>query len=326
MLNEKLDELKNDLHIIFLCKFGSHLYGTATEISDVDIKGIYLPTKDQCFLNRIPKSISYNSKSNNEIKNTADDIDIEIYSLHHYLELLKKGDTGALDILHAWSNDEAIMQHDSIFLDLYESRDDFYTTNLKAFVGYCRAQAAKYGIKGSRLNDAKKVLDWLENKPPKSKIFDYLPGFPEGEHIKYIPADINNKIPFPMYEVCNRKLQITSSIEYAYGVIDKFYQAYGERARKAANNDGIDFKAVSHAVRCAYQMKSIYKNGDIVFPLPEADELLKIKNGELDYMTEVAPKLESLIDEVEELCDKSNLPKKVDYKKWDQWLLSLYNI
>lgn len=316
-----------NLYIIFLCQFGSHLYGTATENSDTDIKGIFLPSKEQCFLNRIPKSITYNSKSGTDNKNTSDDVDIELYSLHYYLELLKKGDTGALDILHAWSNDEAIIQHSGIFLELYDNRKDFYTTNLKAFVGYCRTQAAKYGVKGSRLNDSKVVIDYLKyhiNAGKNIRLEDIWYSLPIGDHLKKIPADPENGFQFPMYDVCNRKLQSTVTIQYAYDVIEKFYLAYGERAQKAAENKGIDWKAVSHALRCAYQMRSLYREGDIIFPLKEADELLRVKNGECDYMTEVAPKLENLMDEVEELCSKSNFPKKVDSKKWDKWILSLY--
>jgi hypothetical protein len=324
---EKINELTKYLHIIFLCKFGSHLYGTNTKSSDEDYKGIFLPTREQCFLNRIPKSITYNSKKNDEEKNSAEDIDIEIYSIHYYLDLLKKGDTGALDILHAWSNNDSIMQHDSVFLDLYDNRSDFYTTNLRAFVGYCRTQAAKYGVKGSRLNDSKVVIDYLKSRINAGKTIrleDIWDSLPTGDHLKKIPDDPENGFQFPMYDVCNRKLQSTVTIQYAYDVIEKFYLAYGERAQKAAENKGIDWKAVSHALRCAYQMRSLYREGDIIFPLKEADELLRVKNGECDYMTEVAPKLESLMDEVEDLCAKSNLPKKVDSKKWDEWILSLY--
>lgn len=314
-----------DLEIIFLCKFGSHLYGTSTKDSDEDYKGIFLPTEEQCFLGKIPKAITYNSKSDNAEKNTNEDIDIELYSLHYYLELLKKGDTGSLDILHAWSNDDAIMQFSTIFQELYDNRSDFYTTNLRAFVGYCRTQAGKYGIKGSRLNDAGRVLDFLKNQNPSDRLEKFWDKLPEsGEHIKFFPADPENGYDFPMYEVCNRKVQSTVTVQYAYDVFEKFYKQYGERAKKAAKNEGIDWKAVSHALRCAYQMRSVYKYGDIVFPLQEAPELLRVKNGELDYMTEVAPKLEMIMDEIEELCAKSNLPKKVNSKKYDQWLLGLY--
>lgn len=317
-----ITKLTKDLDIIFLTKFGSHLYGTNTEKSDTDIKGVFIPSKDECYLNRIPKSINYNSGESNS-KNTSEDVDIEIYSIQYYLKLLQTGDTGALDILHAMSSKSCVEMVDDRWMFLYENRSDFYTTNLRAFVGYCRTQAAKYGIKGSRLNEAKMFLEFLSSCD-ESKRLNELGELPTGEHINRIEADPENGVQFPMIQVCGRKIQETVTVKYAYSVIDKFYQSYGERAKLAASNEGIDWKALSHAVRCAIEMRSIYKHGDIIFPLEEASELVEIKNGEKDYLGYVSPRIESLMEEVEELAEKSNLPKKPNMKKFDNWVLELY--
>jgi predicted nucleotidyltransferase len=50
--------------------------------------------------------------------------------------------------------------------------------------------------------------------------------------------------------------------------------------------------------------------------LAEADFLVKVKEGKLDYLTEVAPVLEGLMSEVEELASCSDLPDKVDMAYW----------
>lgn len=50
--------------------FGSHLYGTSTENSDRDYKGIYIPTKEECYLNSIIKSINRKTRENTNSKNT----------------------------------------------------------------------------------------------------------------------------------------------------------------------------------------------------------------------------------------------------------------
>ncbi len=150
-----LKENKN-LNIIFLCKFGSHLYGTNTEESDQDYKGVFLPTIGECILGNAPKSFSFKSNKE-EGKNSKEDTDIELYSLQYYLKLLQKGDTGALDMLHVPLDTSLAIEYNWMWKELRDNRKDFYTTNLSAFIGYCRTQAAKYGIKGSRLNDAKRV-------------------------------------------------------------------------------------------------------------------------------------------------------------------------
>ncbi len=49
------------MRIIVKMKFGAHLYGTATPDSDVDYKGIFLPTKEELLLGRVPKSYNYST-------------------------------------------------------------------------------------------------------------------------------------------------------------------------------------------------------------------------------------------------------------------------
>ncbi len=73
------------MHEIVKMKFGSHLYGTATEKSDLDFKGIFLPSNREILLGKIPKSIKYDT-GNDHSKNSPEDIDEEIYSLHYFDE------------------------------------------------------------------------------------------------------------------------------------------------------------------------------------------------------------------------------------------------
>jgi len=78
-------------------------------------------------------------------------------------------------------------------------------------VGYARRQASKYGIKGSRLNDIKKYIDFFSNymfteyeydpHPILKNIWNQLP---DGEHIFKHPPDKNG---IRMYEVCSKKSQ-----------------------------------------------------------------------------------------------------------------------
>ena len=77
------------MQLIVKMKFGSHLYGTATEDSDLDYKGVFIPSLRQLLLNRVPKSI--NESTGNDIsKNTKYDIDYDLYSLHYFIMLLFK--------------------------------------------------------------------------------------------------------------------------------------------------------------------------------------------------------------------------------------------
>jgi len=311
------------MNLLFKTKFGSYLYGTATEKSDTDYKGIYLPKIEDCILQKISKSINNITKKDLTQKNTSDDIDHEIYSLQYFLQLAYKGETVALDMLHTPKGFEEISSAEWEFLR--ENRAKFYTKNLKAYVGYCKMQAAKYGIKGSRLSDSEKIINFLKTQDKAIKLKDIWDKLPRGENIEYLNIDNCSQDDNRAISVCSRKLMADTRVGYAIETIQKFYDSYGERAKLAKENKGIDWKAIHHAFRAGLQLKEIYSTNDLIFPLKEREFLLKIKNGVFHYQNDnIGQKLEDLIDEIYELADKSNYPEKVDKDFFDSWLISLY--
>ena len=55
-----------------------------------------------------------------------------------------------------------------------------------------------------------------------------------------------------------------------------------------------------------------------------AQTLHMVAQNMLDYKSEVAPLLESLMDEVEILSEKSNLPQKADRDFWNKFIIDVY--
>jgi len=295
-------------------KFGSNLYGTNTANSDRDFKGVFLPDEDQLLLGKIPRNINSSTGSGNS-KNTSEDVDTEMFSLHEFIKLSCEGQMIAMDMLHAPS--EMLLESGPIWQKIVDNREKFYTKKLQAFVGYCRTQAAKYGVKGSRLHAAKEVIDILEAVTENVKLEVIWEELPTNEHCHFAESSPNG---IRQYEVCGKKFQATERRSHALQTLYIFYNNYGSRAKMAAENKGIDFKAVSHAVRAAMQVKELLTTGTMTFPLREADLIVKIKLGEMDYLTQVAPLLEELMEEVQELSDNSLLPKKPDRKFWDEFI------
>lgn len=305
-----------NLNIIVKMHFGSHLYGTDTEESDVDIKGIFMPPLEDILLSRVNKSYTFNEKVSGGIKNTSEDTDVELYSLHYFIKLACEGQTVALDMLHA--PDDMILESSDVWKRLASNRELFYTKNLKAFVGYARRQAAKYGIKGSRLAAAAKIMRILTVHYPERPMSHIWSALPEEDHLHHMPASENG---VKQYQVCGKILQETAKIGYCYEILSKFHAAYGDRARKAELNEGIDWKAVSHAIRAAYQVEEILADNTITFPLKQADFIRDIKQGRLHYINDVAPVLEALMDKVERLSEKSSLPAKTNRTYWDRFII-----
>jgi predicted nucleotidyltransferase len=302
------------MKIIVKMIFGAHLYGTATPDSDVDYKGIFLPTKEELLLGRLPKSYNY-STGREESRNTKNDIDIELYSFHYFIKLACDGQTVAMDMLHAPEN--MILQKTKIWDAIVKNKQKFYTKNLRSFIDYARRQASKYGIKGSRINAALKVLEILKKEDSSKKMREVWSQLPRVEHCYDVAPAPNG---MRQYQVCGKSFQESATIGYVIPIVEKFYNDYGRRAKLAAENKNIDWKAVSHALRAAYQTKEILTEYTINFPLRTADFLVKVKQGKLDYLSEVGPVLETLMEEVEGLALTSNLPETVDRKFWDQFI------
>ncbi len=288
----------NGYKLLYLSKFGSHLYGTNTEKSDLDFKGIFLPKKDDLLLSKlkqIKKSITY-SNSNPNVKNDKTNYDIQLWSLQYWLYMLKQGETGAIDLLFSPTNQECFIFKDSIL-------DDFFNNPLKLldikntdrYVYYAINQARKYGIKGSRLGALKKVYDILTKAINDNtiKLNDKLQDVMHNFHDRcYDQSYCFVKV------IGGEKFLILNGKKHLYNItvkeflnrIESDYHTYGKRARLACVNQGIDWKAISHSIRCIIQMKHLLRYGYINFPLKESWFLKKIKNGEIAWK-----KLEKLI-------------------------------
>jgi len=302
-----------DTHVVNIL-VGSHLYGTTTTQSDRDYKGVFVPSKEAILLGRIPKSCA-TSTSGDNVKNTADDVDTELYSLHYFLQLACEGQTVALDMLHA--PESMIVESSDIWRQIVSRRHRFYTKNLHSFVRYARRQASRYGVKGARLNAVKAVLDVLQPLAPERRLRDIWHLLPRMEYCGEASFDPQG---IPQYQVCDKLFQATVSVSYARPILEKFSQEYGTRAQQAAENINIDWKAISHALRVAFQVRELLTAGTITFPRPEAELLINVKTGQADYLTEIAPMLEELMDEVEHLISVSTLPEQADRDYWDRFL------
>tara|TARA_R110000772_G_scaffold267971_3_gene393571 strand:+ start:13094 stop:13891 length:798 start_codon:yes stop_codon:yes gene_type:complete len=249
-------------------------------------------------------------------------VDSEVYSLHHFVQLALQGQTVALDLLHG--NREEIATQEWYFLK--DNRHRFYTKNMRSFIGYARKQAAKYGVKGSRLDAVLKAWDFLSMKGTTT-IGDLLHELWEDEHchLHLVPLlIIDDKIVHfdrqqSYWEVCGKKMTFGGKASHYVPMLKQYYEQYGHRAQLASLNQGVDWKAVSHALRVGYQTMHIFQDKTFSYPLEETPYLLAVKQGILPY-NEVAGVLDRLIDALEALSLTSTLPAQPDTAFWEAWL------
>lgn len=321
--------LMDKSRLIFKCEFGSTIYGTSTPTSDQDYKAIYLPTKKDILLQRAKHTTHQDTKKSSDIKNSKDDVDFEIFSLQQYLKLLCESQTVSLDMLFV--PEKHIIQSSYQFNFIKKNKEKFLHKQVGAFYHYAKAQAAKYGVKGFRVGTLRRVIEVLETMPAKSQLKDHplvLNAFMAHKDTKEYANLItiegaNNKLE-TYFEVCNRKFQLVCTIEYTLKALKEIFSNYGQRALLAEKNEGIDWKATSHAVRVAREAEELLLTGNITFPCPEAKLLLAIKKGELPYK-EVEALIEEGLARIDTAKEKSTLREKPDLEFADTIVYNYYD-
>lgn len=307
-------------------EFGSHLYGTNTPTSDHDYKSVYIPSAHDILLQRVKGSTGHKVKRYEREKNAPEDTDDEAYSLQRYMTLLAEGQTVTIDMLFA----PKPLISSSLWKEIRANKDRFLTKHSASFVGYCRTQANKYGIKGSRVAAAKQAMELFKSEyarlGPTAKVHeiaDLLPTL-EGEHTHLLELPLGPTEATGWFiEVCNRKIAYGNTLKQASEVFAKIYENYGHRARLAETNEGVDWKALSHAVRVANEAIELLTTANVTFPLPNAAHVLSIKRGEVPY-EQVAEEIEGLLLDVEKASEESMLREDADTEFIDDLVKRVY--
>lgn len=311
-------------------KFGSHLYGTATPASDLDIKAVHVPVGRDILLGRVAPVINRQTKTDERAKNTADDVDFESYALQRYLGLVAEGQTVALDMLFApdWALTEA--PH-PLWLEIRANRHRLVTRRYAAFIGYCRAQANKYGIKGSRVAASRAAMDLLADGMGQlgtvAKLREIAPAVEaltaKTEHMATIDRPTPQGGTVQHWEVCGRMMPYTASIKSAHEVIQRLVVEYGSRSLAAEKNEGVDWSSLSHAVRIARQALELLDTGQVIFPRADAADILAMKLGERSY-AEVSGEIDRLLPEIEAAAERSSLPDAPDWAWIDGFVIDAH--
>lgn len=305
---------------IVLMEYGSRLYGTATPESDTDYAGIRMPTFRDLILNKGLKT-KQESTGDDKSKNGKDDVDTVVYTLDSFVRDGIRGDTTVLDMLHC----PHPITGSWVWNDLVKNRKKFYSQNMKAYIGYVKSQAMKYGLKGDKLAELKVAIEFLSGniikRDMKIASEEIWSGLPEGAYLKKIIVQGEDIY----YEVLGKKYSGTNTLGYVLKQLGRTWDSYGHRAKCAMENDGMDWKALHHALRVGYQIEHMAMYGDWEYPLPETEFLMRVKRGGASYKEEIAPELDRILESVPEMLKSSGLPEEVDVDFWEKWLIGVYD-
>jgi len=318
------------MDLIVEMRFGSHLYGTATPQSDLDYKAVYIPAAQDILLQRVQDTLTFSSNKAPGEKNAPGDVDREAYSLQRFLTLLAEGQTVALDMLFApdWAMTSAPTP---LWRTIQSNAPRLITRRASGFMRYCRHQADKFGLKGARVAVARRFLSLLGEAEAKYGTVAKLAvaaveidrAIDQSAHAALVDLPLPNGGFIRHLEVCGKKLAFTSSIKSARETVERLVNEYGERALQAELNEGIDWKALSHAVRVGREAIELFETGTIRFPLACAAELLAIKNGEQEYRV-VSETIDRVLLQAEAAAAASDLRDAPDQDFIDQLVTDAY--
>ena len=120
-----------DIQILVKHIAGSRSYGTNTPSSDLDIRGIYLPKKEEylsCF---------------NPIKEKVEEGDVKYWDLKQFIKLAVKGSPNILETL--WVKEEFILSTSQQYIQLRENRTLFNSQRIRyTFLGFATSHREKF--------------------------------------------------------------------------------------------------------------------------------------------------------------------------------------
>jgi len=339
--SNKLRILIDDFHklnkgkVIYVSLSGSKLYGTDNPNSDIDYKGIFIPSKESLLLKNDIDVYTADTNNTKE-KNTKDDIDFTLYSIHKFFNLLVKAETGSIDLLFSIFRDDTIVYKTNEYKIIKDNYLDFLNKDMKSFTGYALGQAKRYGIKGAKYKELSvfmdTVLPFLKEdedkllKEYKSFIKETIKDF---KYTKYImapgPRSAKTKGDIMYLSIFGKMFDLNTKVKYFIERIEHMYSQFGNRTKTIAETeDKVDYKALSHALRIVMELEELINTKFIKFPLQYKDKIKEVKEGKVNSI-EVIQKVQDTIDAVDELILSSDFPEEINKDKIRKIILDFYN-
>lgn len=268
-LNEKLS------HPDYLVTAGSHLYGTATSESDIDLRGFLVEPFE--YIAGMRNFECYQPRQDKD--------DIVIYSLKKFINLLLRGDPVCLEMLFAprWAVQKQTMAGATIVYhrELFLSRQF-----IKRVLGYSESEFRK--VQGVTL------------KPIKRK-----------QSEEQIINSIRNTFKLPKQEMDDVIKLLFSQHEKH---IVKTTRKLGEKRKKQIEKYGFCTNSASHTIRLLSQLLEFIQDMTITFPRPNSKFLSDIKLGKIDFTTIVSTRQE-LVELINKALEKTQLSEKPKIKE-----------
>jgi putative NIF3 family GTP cyclohydrolase 1 type 2 len=314
--------------LLYLAKSGSQLFGTHTPKSDLDVKGVFLPSLESLILQTSPQQFTSNTNdSGTGLKNSSEDVDITVWSVQFWLKLLIRGDINAVSLLFSHTNPDATLPGSSeAFVARLRELDPskFLSKNLSGMMGFAYSQAIKYTDKGKHVRSLGVALEHLANAK-EGLVGDVAPTILATIADPSLARETLSERGILQLVILEKTFDYTVRASWAMQPLRALEAGYGKRARCAADS-GVDFKAFSHSLRVLEEIRQLHSSGGIVYPHEPvfAGVMRAVKLGGYTY-DELVRMLDVKLSQAREAETSSVLATEVDPQYAQDFLLSLYD-
>lgn len=323
--SSEYDFLRNDSrlkeNIILLGLGGSHAYGTETDRSDVDVRGIALNSKSDILC----LGEGFEQFTNNET-------DTVIYSFNKIIKLLTGCNPNTVEILGL--RPDHYLYLSEIGKELLHNKHLFISKKaVFTFGSYANAQLRRLDNKAARLvsqtEQEQHILNSIKNASYdfRARYFAY-----DDDAIKlYIDKSESEEYESEIFMDVNLHHYPLRDYKGMWSVMNNIVKEYGKIGKRNQNaiEHGKLSKHMMHLVRLYLMCLDILNNGEIItYREKDHDFLMDIRNGKyLDENRQPIPEFFEIVDELEAKLDKAKqtteLPDNPDYNKINKFVASV---
>ena len=317
--------LRNNNHlkenIILLGLGGSYAYGTETNSSDIDMRGIALNSKSDIL--GFDKGFEQFTDNNT---------DTTIYSFNKMMKLLSACNPNTVEILGL--KQEHYLYLSEIGLELLNNKHMFLSKRAAfTFGSYASSQLHRLDNKSARLTSQSQQEAHILNSI-KNAMYDYKNRYFEfdDDSIKlYVDKAVQEEYDTEIFMDINLHhypLRDYKSMWSEMNNIVKDYSKVGKRNQNAIEHGKLG-KHMMHLVRLYIMCLDILEREEIVtYREKEHDFLMEIRNGKfLDDNRQPIPEFFDIVDDYEKKLEyakeNTSLPEKPDYKKINEFIISV---
>ena len=319
----KYDFIRNfqsERHFILLAIGGSRSYGTDTENSDWDWRGVALNSKKEILTNK------------NFEQFVNEHTDTTIYSFNKFVSLLINCNPNTIEILGC--KPEHYVYLSPIGKELIDNRHLFLSKKcIYSFGGYANQQLWRLSNKSARLvsqeEQERHILSSIQSAATTFKdkfaLYDddsinlYVDKSDREEYDSEIFMDINLK-HYPLRDYKGMWSEMNNIV--------KDYAKIGKRNSHAIERGKLS-KHMMHLIRLYLMCLDILENGEIVtYREKDHDFLMEIRNGKyLDENRQPIAEFYEIVEEFEAKMQNAKettaLPENPDYKKIQEFVMSV---